>query len=200
MLKTILKLKDKILDNALMFNFVRKITDSREHNLEIIKKELDAKKNERILDIGCGLGNFSKVTEGNYIGIDSNKSFIRFANKHYGSNNKKFILMDATKLHFKDKSFDKTMFISMLHHFSDQEGEKVLKEAKRVTKKYFLILDLVPTKRLLVNFLYKMDRGSNIRPLEAQFKLIRKYFEIEKYKKYEALMSVHSSILCKPLK
>ena len=181
-----------------MFNLIRKITDSREHNLKIIKIELDAKKNEKILDIGCGLGNFSKVTEGSYIGIDANKSFIGFAKKHYGKKNKKFILMDAAKLNFKDKSFDKSMFISMLHHFSDEESDKVLKEISRVTKKYMLILDLLPTKRAFVKFLYMMDRGSNIRPIEEQFKIIGKYFKIEKYKKFDALMSSHSLILCKP--
>ena len=198
MLKTILEFKDKILDNAVMFNLVRTITDSRSHNLSMIKKELSAKKNEKILDIGCGLGNFSQVTGSRYIGIDSNKSFIRFANKHYANKSKKFMLMDATKLKFKDKSFDKTLFISMLHHFSDKESEKILKEAMRVTKKSLIILDLLPTKRLFVNFLYKMDRGSNIRPLEEQFKLIKKHFKIEKYRTFDAMMSSHSLILCSP--
>jgi hypothetical protein len=60
------------------------------------------------------------------------------------------------------------------------------------------VLDLLPTKRIFVNFIYRMDRGAYIRPLEEQFKLIEKYFKIEKYKRYEALMSVHSLILCKP--
>jgi len=200
MLKKILGLKDKILDNAVAFNLVRTLTDSRSHNLGIIKKELAAKKNEKILDVGCGLGNFSQAAGWSYVGIDMNKSFIKFANNHYGAENKKFIFMDATKLQFRDKSFDKSMFISMLHHFSDDESEKILKEIKRVTKKYLVVLDLLPTKRPLVNFIYSMDRGSNIRPAEEQFKLIKKYFKIEKYNKYDALMSSHSLILCKPLK
>ena len=198
MLKKLLQLKDKILDNAVAFNLVRNITDSRSHNIGIIKRELNAKNNEKILDVGCGLGNFSKVAEGEYTGIDSNKSFINFAKKHYSSGNKKFLLMDAAKLTFKDKSFDKSMFISMLHHFSDEESNKVLVEISRVTKKYMLVLDLLPTKRLLVRFLYRMDTGSSIRPLEEQFRLLRKYFKIEKYRTFDALMSSHSLILCKP--
>ena len=200
MIKKLLQLKDKILDNAAIFNLVRTITDSRSHNIGIIKKELKAKKNEKILDIGCGLGNFSGVTGGDYTGIDANQSFIKFANRHYRNANKKFMVMDAKKLQFKDKFFDKSIFISMLHHFSDKESEKILKEIQRVTKKQLLVLDLLPTKRKFIHFLYKMDRGSNIRPIEEQFELIRQYFKIEKYKKFEALMSVHSLILCRPLK
>ena len=200
MLKILLRLKDRILDNATMFNMVRTITDSRSHNLEVIKKELNAKKNEKILDIGCGLGNFSQVTSGKYVGIDTNKSFIKFANQNYANKNKKFMLMDTTKLEFKDKSFDKTLFISMLHHFSDEESKIILREIQRVTKKQLLMLDLLPTDRRFVKFIYRMDRGSNIRTQKEQFRLVKKYFKIVKYKKFDTLMSVHSLILCKPLK
>ncbi|HJN57315.1 MAG TPA: hypothetical protein QGI22_05165, partial [Candidatus Woesearchaeota archaeon] len=73
-------------------------------------------------------------------------------------------------------------------------------EAGRVTKKYLVLLDLLPTKRLLANFLYKMDRGSNIRPLEDQFRLVKKYFKVIKYRKFDALMSRHSLMVCRPLK
>ena len=146
MVKIFLKLKDRILDRGVVFNLVRSITDSRSRNLDVIKAELNAGKNEKVLDIGCGIGNFSKVTEGSYLGIDANKSFIDFANKNYGTENKKFIVMDAKKLKFKDKSFDKSIFISMLHHFSDGDSKKVLKEASRVTKKYMVILDILSIK------------------------------------------------------
>ncbi|HJN57152.1 MAG TPA: methyltransferase domain-containing protein, partial [Candidatus Woesearchaeota archaeon] len=152
MLKTILQLKDRILDNAVMFNLVRNITDSRNQNLNIIKKELNAAPNEKVLDIGCGLGNLNRATDGSYTGIDLNKSFINFAKKNYANKNKNFIVMDVTKLSFKNKSFDKSMFISMLHHFSDEENEKILREASRVTKKYMIVLDLLPTKGILTNF------------------------------------------------
>ncbi|MDP7244489.1 MAG: class I SAM-dependent methyltransferase [Flavobacteriales bacterium] len=200
MLKSIMQLKDRILDNAVMFNFVRNITDSRNQNLDIIKKELNAAPNEKVLDIGCGLGNFNQATDGPYIGVDLNKSFINFANKNYSNKNKNFVIMDVTKLKFKNKSFDKSMFISMLHHFSDKDSDRILKEAGRVTKKYLVLLDLLPTKRLLANFLYKMDRGSNIRPLEDQFRLVKKYFKVIKYRKFDALMSRHSLMVCRPLK
>ena len=109
-------------------------------------------------------------------------------------------MMDATKLDFNDKSFDKSMFISMLHHFSDEDNKKVLKEMRRVTKKYLVVLDLLLPKGKIANFLVKMDRGSYVRPLEDQFKLIKKYFKIIEYKKYNALMSSHSLMICRPLK
>ncbi len=200
MIDDFLRLKDRILDNAVMFNLVRIFTDSRDHNLNIIKESLSIKKNDKILDVGCGIGNFSKATNGKYVGIDLNPSFIKFAKKHYSAKNKEFMVADATKLKFKDKSFDKSMFISMLHHFPDSDSDKVLREIQRVTKNYLVMLDLLPSDRMLVKFMYAMDRGSNIRPIEAQKKLIKKYFRIVKYKRFDASMSVHSLMVCKPLK
>lgn len=200
MIDPLLRLKDKILDNAVMFNLVRMFTDSRSHNLNMIKKALNLRKNDKMLDVGCGLGNFSKVTDGKYIGIDMNPSFIKFAKKHYSTKSKKFMVADATKLEFKNKSFDKSMFISMLHHFPNNDADKALKEIQRVTKDYLVVLDLLPSDRMLVKFMYAMDRGSNIRPIEAQKKLIKKYFRIVKYKRFDASMSVHSLMVCRPLK
>jgi ubiquinone/menaquinone biosynthesis C-methylase UbiE len=199
-MKQVLQLKDKVLDNAFMFNLVRGITDSRSHIFKLVKKELNARKNEKILDVGCGLGNFSKVTQGSYTGVDLNKSFIKFAKKNYGSKNRKFFVMDATRLPYKNKSFDKATFLSMLHHFSEKDNQKVLKELARVTKKYIVVLDLLPTKRPIAGFLVKMDRGDHVRPLGKQFKILKKYFKVLRYSKHHALMSSHSLIICKPLK
>ena len=208
MLKKILELKDKILDNAEMFNFVRSITDSRSHNLSIVKKELDAGRQEKILDIGCGIGNFSKFAEGSYTGIDFNENFIKYAIRHYGGKNKMFMVMDAKKLKFRNKSFDKSIFVGMLHHFSDEECGMILKEAMRVTKKRLVISDMLPTKglnlplprKMLVNFIYKMDRGSSIRPKEKQLEIVRKYFKVEKFIKYNARMGINSLMVCRPLR
>jgi len=196
----ILQFKDKILDNAFVFNLVRSVTDSRDNLLKIVQKELAVKEDEKIIDIGCGLGNFSQATPGDYTGIDLNKSFIKFAKKKYRNKNKKFLVMDATKLPYSNNNFDKSMFLSMLHHFSEEENQKVLKELARVTKKYIVILDTLPTKKFVAGFLVKMDRGNYIRPLEEQLIILKKHFKIISCIKHNAFLSYHSLIICEPLK
>ena len=183
-----------------MFNLVRSITDSRNHLIHIIRKELNAEDNEKILDVGCGLGNFSPAVRKNYMGIDFNPSFISFAKKNYGNDDKKFFVMDAKKMKFKDKYFDKSIFISMLHHFSEQDNSEILKEIARITKKYTVLIDLIPTKRPIAGFLVKMDRGEYVRPLEEQKRIIQKHFKIVKLNIIEASLSSHSVMVCKPLK
>lgn len=199
MLEKFLQLKDRVFDNPLIFN-LKSPFDGREKNLKLFRSYLKVKKNEKVLDIACGTGNFSKVTDGNYVGIDLNKKFVDYANSHYGSSNKKFIVMDAKHIHFKNKSFDKALFVSLLHHVSDEESEKMLSEACRVTKKRLLMIDLAPSDRKVIKFLYNMDRGANIRPIDDQVKLISRYFKIRKFRIINNFFVAYALYVCAPLK
>ncbi len=49
------------------------------------------------------------------------------------------ILFDGKKLPFRDDSFDFVMLVDTIHHIKHQE--KILREARRVTKKFVLIKD-----------------------------------------------------------
>ena len=83
-----------------------------------------------ILDVGCGNGEFYKLTYGiRYKGIDKSKSLIEQAkiNNHSGD------FEIGSILNFPDNSFDAVLF----YH-----SKPNLKEAYRVCKKYvFVILD-----------------------------------------------------------
>jgi len=74
----------------------------------------------RTLDVGCGYGHFMD-TYGNGYGID--KVF---------TNNSRFVLGDATKIPFKDKTFDTVTFIASLNHIVDRDI--ALREAARILK------------------------------------------------------------------
>ena len=77
MLEKFLQLKDRVFDNPLIFN-LKSPFDGREKNLKLFRSYLKVKKNEKVLDIACGTGNFSKVTDGDYVGIDLNKKFVDY--------------------------------------------------------------------------------------------------------------------------
>jgi SAM-dependent methyltransferase len=74
----------------------------------------------KTLDIGCGSGGFIQAYKNGY-GID--KVFI---------NNSRFILGEAEKIPFKDKTFDTITFIASLNHVVGRGP--ALKEAARVLK------------------------------------------------------------------
>lgn len=93
------------------------------------------KNSKTVLDIGASDGKLSynlskKLNNTNFQGIDvfpQPKTYIPI---------KKY---DGKSIPYKDNTFDCVMLIDVLHHANDQQ--QVLKEAKRVSKKYILIKD-----------------------------------------------------------
>ncbi len=75
---------------------------------------------------------------------------------------------DGKKLPFPDKSFDCVMIIDVLHH--DKNPERLLREAKRVSKKYILIKDHYFINRLDHAWLSFADNfGNNSYGIHNQF-------------------------------
>ena len=89
----------------------------------------------KVLDLGASCGRLAnelskKHPKIDFVGVDTHvqpKTFIPI--KEY----------DGKKLPFPDNSFDCVIIIDVLHH--DENPEIILKEAKRVSKKYILVKD-----------------------------------------------------------
>lgn len=90
-----------------------------------------------VLDVGCGFGHYVDYLckKGfNAIGVDSEEQFI---NKAKRKREGVFIKADAEKLPFKNLEFDTVLLFDILEHGDD---EKILREAKRVTKERILVI------------------------------------------------------------
>ena len=104
---------------------------------------------DKVLDIGCADGMFSKVildatNASSLIGIDVIKTSINWAKKHWKKNKKmKFIVGDAQELKFKSDEFDAVYIMEVLEHV--ENPLKVLLEVKRVLKKNGFGVFLVPS-------------------------------------------------------
>lgn len=115
-----------------------------------IVDKLSIKENMKVLDVGCGIGEFSfylgkETNNVNYYGVDSDSTFIEKAKtraKDENSNNYTFVLSDATKLPFEDEEFDVVIsqaFLTVCFFYED-----AFKEMLRVCKKGGLIGTLNP--------------------------------------------------------
>jgi SAM-dependent methyltransferase len=108
---------------------------------------IDVKKGDRILDIACGQGFFSRALAekgGEVTGVDLAPELIDFAKKHQGSTLIKYYVASADNLgkNIVDKSFDKAVVVLAIQNIENLSGS--LTEASRALKvggKLFLVLN-----------------------------------------------------------
>lgn len=145
--------------------------------LRISKKEIN------VLDVACGTGRmlpeiFSLNKKIRYTGVDSSrnmaKMLIRKAKKEGFDKNVKIIISDASKMPFKDNTFDLVFSYHLLWHLPKKEQGMIIREMKRVVKPNgILIFDFLnrnfywnSLKRYLkiseTGGIYKLDRDEAI--------------------------------------
>ncbi|MFQ3675809.1 MAG: class I SAM-dependent methyltransferase [Endomicrobiia bacterium] len=99
---------------------------------------LNIRKNDTVLDVGCGTGILlpylkKNVGQGGIVfALDFSKKMLNIAKKKYG-NICKYVCADASATSFEDNSFDKIICFNVFPHFPNKS--KVLKEFFRILKK-----------------------------------------------------------------
>ena len=100
----------------------------------------------RVLDVAVGTGRMiptvlSSNKQIEYVGLDSSKTMLNSIKRR---SNVKLIKGDATKLPFKDNTFDVVFTFHLLWHLPKDVQVKIVNEMKRVCKKDgFIVLDII---------------------------------------------------------
>lgn len=106
--------------------------------------------NNCILDAGCGFGYGVKILTFNNptmaIGIDNSISSLKYAKKNYFFNNTSYIVTDAIKTPFADKTFDTIYAFELIEHMKD--ADVFLSEMVRILKDDGNIFISTPNKKL----------------------------------------------------
>ena len=104
-----------------------------EINLNFVKK-FDIKKDDKVLEIGCGIGTLTNrlYSEGfDILGIDISEKAIKFGKKVYGKS-APIKSLDFRKNNFKDNSFDVVLSFDVIEHIPNIKEH--LTEVKRILK------------------------------------------------------------------
>ena len=153
-----------ILENPYISKVHRHCLDGfKVGGLAKIIKSLEYK---NILDVGCGIGEYSTMKKGRFVGLDNSLPRVKFAQRYYKHG--LFLLAEATKLPFKDHSFEAVLLANTIHHLSDESLTEGVLEMKRVSRKYIILDDAVrwSDQNRLSQFFYSMDRGTMFRTTE----------------------------------
>lgn len=117
------------------------------YNKKYYSEYFNQLKNKTVLEIGCGSGWGAQAilkyfSPKKIVGIDLDLRQIALARKNIKAKAITFEQADATKLSFKDKSFNAVFVYGVIHHLPSPEAKDCLNEIYRVLKpegKLFLL-------------------------------------------------------------
>lgn len=112
-------------------NYYRKFNKNYQAEF-LLKKEFEYFTScKRILDVGCGTGDFISIEPTRVVGVDSNSQSVKFCKK----NGFDAIHGNAIKLPFKKNSFDGVHASHLIEHLYPKDAYKMLLEVSRVLEK-----------------------------------------------------------------
>lgn len=133
----------------------------------------------RILDIGCGIGNFVEPLDGTYFGVDFSYDSVR---EHRGKHRKPVAVGDAQNLPFKENVFT---FVNAVEVAQYMENHRIfVKEISRVMKNDGIAVVISPNPDSIFWIVRQKIRGKS--PLNFV-----KLTEIIKYAKNSLLEVVY---------
>jgi ubiquinone/menaquinone biosynthesis C-methylase UbiE len=204
-----------LLDHPALFNLSQLlISGGQRATKRWAKAWLNARPDQRILDVGCGTGEFAPLFQvsnaergtrndegARYLGVDLNAQYIEYAQNRYGGAGVAFEVVDATRMAFAAQSFDRALFVNCMHHFPDDLNRGILREVARVLQPggRFVLIDMVgdhPGRAQ--RFFLDHDRGEHLRPLAAQLALVEEFFTIEREDMFDAGFTPQTIIAARP--
>lgn len=146
-----------------------------------VEKYVRPEKGDRILDIGCGLGDIlDYLPDVDYVGFDMNQRYIDAAVKYYG-NRGKFLCKNVSKETIKENSsFDIVMANGVLHHLNNEEAIELFELAQLALNPIGTLITIdgcyVESQSPIVQYLLLRDRGQYVRTKERYLALASKVF------------------------
>jgi SAM-dependent methyltransferase len=118
----------------------------------------------RVLDIGCGIGQYASVTAGEYLGIDLNCRYVEHARRRRGDELREFRCVDAAELIAEGERFELVLLVDFLHHLPDGTAASVLGTARALTSGRVVVLEPVTEQHTRVGrWFIDNDRGEHMR-------------------------------------
>ena len=154
----------------------------------------------KILDIGCGPGDFLHYLQDvEYVGFDNNAAYIREAERRYG-HRATFLVRDLRRVKSLPRGpFDIVLAKGLIHHLSDQEALHLLALARRHLKPggRFVCLEGVYTKQqgFWARYFVSRDRGRHVRTLAGYRALLRSVFRGVKTFVYDGILRFPYTLL-----
>jgi len=166
-----------LLDSALLFHLLR--SHAYVGTMPRLAACLDARPDERIIDVGCGTGLCAGLVPGDYVGIDTHVPYLRLARRLARGRSGEVAKMSGAAFGFRDGAFDKAVLVSIVHHLDDAAVESLLLGLRRIVRGAVVVLDLAPDHgNRFERFLMRHDRGHHVRDVPTLRALVGRHYRI----------------------
>jgi len=132
--------KPSISDREIDRGSARVLDELERRSKQQFLEAIDPKKDDLVLDAGCGTGaNFSAISSSVHgiVGLDFSGEQLKRAEKRIAADklsNVKLALGSVTQIDFGNSTFDKVICTSVLQYLNDEECETACREMIRVCK------------------------------------------------------------------
>jgi SAM-dependent methyltransferase len=162
---SVMGLKTTLLEQTLVYRAWQ--APFVEQKLTPVFANNDLSRIRRVLDVGCGPGtNTAHFVGADYLGVDINERYIKFARQRHGRN---FLVTDVRDFRPDPKDrFDFILANSFLHHLDTEDVIGILSHLQSLLTEdgHIHILELVlPEEKSFARVLALWDRGRFVRPL-----------------------------------
>jgi len=166
-----------LLDSALLFHLLR--SHAYIGTMPRLAACLDARADERIIDVGCGTGLCAGLVPGDYVGIDTHVPYLRLARRLARGRSSEVAKMSGAAFGFRDGAFDKAVLVSIVHHLDDAAVGSLLRGLRRIVRGPVVVLDLAPDHgNRFERFLMRHDRGHHVRDVPTLRTLVERHYRI----------------------
>jgi SAM-dependent methyltransferase len=166
--------KDNVLNRPWVFRALRGTIDPGQEKK--LRKVLADVPHSSVLELGCGLGTLSGMTDRPYTGLDFVPAYIEYAQEKFGGPTKRFVVGDVFDLPEDLGSTDVVALVNFIHHFDDEQVGRILKSLRTASPRLVMIVD-VALERARWRFkrvFGPLDRGDHFRTTDAQAALLEK--------------------------
>ena len=163
-----------------------------------LRRVLDGIPHANVLDVGCGTGELSVMTDADYLGFDIDPGYIRYAKERFGAPNRHFMVGDVFNLPPESAGRGLATVVNVIHHFSDDEVLRILAGLKAAGIGRVLVVDVASEKMAmpLRTVLFPLDRGAYFRDSAEQRRLLgRDGWSVEMEGGYKSGICPHSVLL-----
>lgn len=169
----------EVLNRPMVWNAVRCLQDvcmglyrtrfKQLRSLEFFRQDTS------VLDVGCGIGHYSQLNDGRYLGLDFEQRYIDYATKRYADDKKRFAVGDVTDLEIEQTRYDVGLLVDIIHHIADEDVVRLVRTVRAVTDVAVVVLDnQLEQSNPVGRWLIAQDRGDHIRPYDRSVELLER--------------------------